>query len=71
MEAARLLGVGMGQRIRRVAWPLARPAIAAGLALINWIADRRVREPVPGLTAPDRADWSRPGQLDDLLPVFR
>ena len=33
MEAARLLGAGMGQRIRRVAWPLARPAIAAGLAL--------------------------------------
>jgi 2-polyprenyl-6-methoxyphenol hydroxylase-like FAD-dependent oxidoreductase len=29
-----------------------------------------VREPAPGLTAPDRADWSRAGKLDDLLPTF-
>jgi 2-polyprenyl-6-methoxyphenol hydroxylase-like FAD-dependent oxidoreductase len=52
-----------------VVYPIGAPR-ADGLQLINWIADRRVREPVPGLTAPDRADWSRPGQLDDLLPTF-
>lgn len=52
-----------------VVYPIGAPR-ADGLQLINWIADRRVREPVPGLTAPDRADWSRPGQLDDLMPTF-
>jgi iron(III) transport system permease protein len=33
MEAARLLGAGMRRRVLTVAFPLARPAIAAGLAL--------------------------------------
>ncbi len=52
-----------------VVYPIGAPR-ADGLQLINWIADRRVREPVPGLTAPDRADWSRAGRLDDLMPTF-
>ncbi len=41
MEAARLLGAGTGRRIRAVALPLARPAIAAGvaLALMETLAD--------------------------------
>ena len=41
MEAARLLGAGTGRRIRKVALPLARPAIAAGvaLALMETLAD--------------------------------
>jgi iron(III) transport system permease protein len=41
MEAARLLGAPLGGRIRRVALPLARPAIAAGvaLALMETLAD--------------------------------
>ena len=33
MEAARLLGAGTGRRVREVALPLARPAVAAGVAL--------------------------------------
>ena len=33
MEAARLLGAGMRRRVMEVALPLARPALAAGLAL--------------------------------------
>jgi iron(III) transport system permease protein len=33
MEAARLLGAGVGRRVREVALPLARPAVAAGVAL--------------------------------------
>jgi iron(III) transport system permease protein len=41
MEAARLLGAGLGRRIGQVALPLARPALAAGvsLALMETLAD--------------------------------
>ncbi|MCM5681296.1 iron ABC transporter permease [Schlegelella sp. S2-27] len=41
MEAARLLGAGTGRRVRQVALPLARPAVAAGvaLALMETLAD--------------------------------
>jgi len=41
MEVARMLGAGTGRRIREVALPLARPAIAAGvaLALMETLAD--------------------------------
>lgn len=41
MEAARLLGAPLGRRVREVALPLARPAIAAGvaLALMETLAD--------------------------------
>lgn len=41
MEAARLLGAPLARRIRQVALPLARPAIAAGvaLALMETLAD--------------------------------
>ncbi|WP_395054931.1 ABC transporter permease [Polaromonas sp.] len=41
MEAARLLGAPLGRRIRDVALPLARPAVAAGvaLALMETLAD--------------------------------
>jgi iron(III) transport system permease protein len=41
MEAARMLGAPLGRRIRTVALPLARPAVAAGvaLALMETLAD--------------------------------
>ncbi|HSI57551.1 MAG TPA: iron ABC transporter permease [Ideonella sp.] len=41
MEAARLLGAGLGRRVRTVALPLARPALMAGvaLALMETLAD--------------------------------
>ena len=41
MEAARLLGAPLGRRIRSIALPLARPAVAAGvaLALMETLAD--------------------------------
>lgn len=41
MEAARLLGTPLGERIRKVALPLARPALMAGaaLALMETLAD--------------------------------
>ncbi len=56
-------------RAKFVVYPIGAPR-SDGLQLINWIADRRIREPEPGLTAPDRADWSRAGRLEDLLPTF-
>ena len=45
MEAARLLGAPLSRRIIRVALPLARPAIAAGvaLALMETLADYGVK----------------------------
>jgi ABC-type Fe3+ transport system permease subunit len=41
MEAARLLGAPLSRRIREIALPLARPAVAAGvaLALMETLAD--------------------------------
>ena len=59
------------RRAKFVVYPIAPPA-ADGTQLINWIADRRLREDGfgGGLTAPDRADWSRPGSVADLLPTF-
>jgi iron(III) transport system permease protein len=41
MEAARLLGAGLGRRVAKVALPLARPAVVAGvaLALMETLAD--------------------------------
>jgi len=41
MEAARLLGASLPRRIREIAFPLARPAVAAGvaLALMETLAD--------------------------------
>ncbi|RZL36940.1 MAG: flavin-dependent oxidoreductase [Rubrivivax sp.] len=53
-----------------VVYPIAAPRQSDGLQLINWIADRRVRQPTAGRTAPDRADWSRAGNVADLLPTF-
>jgi 2-polyprenyl-6-methoxyphenol hydroxylase-like FAD-dependent oxidoreductase len=57
-------------RAKFVVYPIGAPRPGDGLQLINWIADRRVREPEPGLCAPDRADWSRLGRPEDLLPTF-
>jgi len=59
------------RRAKFVVYPIAPPA-ADGTQLINWVADRRLREDGfgGGLTAPDRADWSRAGSVDDLLPTF-
>ena len=59
------------RRAKFVVYPIAPPA-ADGTQLINWIADRRLREDGfgGGLTAPDRADWSRAGSVGDLLPTF-
>ena len=60
------------RRAKFVVYPIAPPA-EDGTQLINWICDRRLREDGIGgatLTAPDRADWSKPGSLDDLLPTF-
>ncbi|SFD86161.1 flavin-dependent oxidoreductase [Paracidovorax konjaci] len=59
------------RRAKFVVYPIAPPR-ADGLQLINWVADRRLREDGfgGGLEAPGREDWSRPGSVDDLLPTF-
>lgn len=59
------------RRAKFVVYPIAPPR-EDGLQLINWIADRRLREDGigGGLQAPSREDWSKPGQLADLLPTF-
>jgi 2-polyprenyl-6-methoxyphenol hydroxylase-like FAD-dependent oxidoreductase len=60
------------RRAKFVVYPIAPPRAEDGLQLINWIADRRLREDGigGGLTAPSREDWSKPGELGDLLPTF-
>ncbi|MBB3194709.1 flavin-dependent oxidoreductase [Roseateles terrae] len=59
------------RRAKFVVYPIAPPR-PDGLQLINWICDRRLREDGlgGGLSAPGREDWSKPGQISDLLPTF-
>ena len=49
-----------------VAYPISRPALEQGRAVINWIAERKFR--------PDHAwrreDWNRAGRLEEFLPQF-
>jgi 2-polyprenyl-6-methoxyphenol hydroxylase-like FAD-dependent oxidoreductase len=60
------------RRAKFVVYPIAPPRAGDRLQLINWIADRRLREDGigGGLSAPSREDWSKPGLLADLLPTF-
>jgi iron(III) transport system permease protein len=60
MEAARLLGAPLSRRIREVALPLARPAVAAGvaLALMETLADFG---PATSASRPSRPVFTRPG----------
>jgi 2-polyprenyl-6-methoxyphenol hydroxylase-like FAD-dependent oxidoreductase len=51
---------------RIVAYPITAPDPASGLAVINWIAERRV-DPTGGWR---RADWNRPADIDEFLPHF-
>jgi 5-methylphenazine-1-carboxylate 1-monooxygenase len=54
-----------------VVYPISRAHAECGRSLINWICDIRIANGMGGtLTAPSREDWSKPGQLNDLLPVF-
>ena len=57
MEAARLLGAPLRRRIRRVALPLARPAVTAGvaLALMETLAD--FGRAAPGRVPPTRSRY--------------
>lgn len=49
-----------------VAYPISAEAAGRGRALVNWVAERKLR--------PDhewrREDWNRPGRLADFLPWF-
>jgi 2-polyprenyl-6-methoxyphenol hydroxylase-like FAD-dependent oxidoreductase len=49
-----------------VAYPISRPAMERGEAVINWIAERKF---LPGHSR-RREDWNRVGNLGDFLPQF-
>jgi 5-methylphenazine-1-carboxylate 1-monooxygenase len=49
-----------------VSYPLSPPALETGLALINWVAERKF--PPEGDWR--REDWNRRGDRDDFLPWF-
>lgn len=49
-----------------VCYPISKPALDEGRAVINWIAERKF----PVDSEWRREDWNRPGQLDEFLPWF-
>jgi 2-polyprenyl-6-methoxyphenol hydroxylase-like FAD-dependent oxidoreductase len=54
-----------------VVYPVSAAHAARGESLINWIADIRRAPKIEGTrAAPSREDWSKPGKIEDLLPVF-
>jgi 2-polyprenyl-6-methoxyphenol hydroxylase-like FAD-dependent oxidoreductase len=54
-----------------VVYPISAAHAGRGEALINWIADIRRAPRIEGTRpAPSREDWSKPGRIEDLLPVF-
>lgn len=60
------------KRAKFVVYPISESLRKDGRALINWVCDIRVKELGfgGGLEAPNREDWSKPGRIEDLLPVF-
>jgi 5-methylphenazine-1-carboxylate 1-monooxygenase len=48
-----------------VVYPVSQEAVQRGRSLINWVAMLRTEG-----GQPQRADWSRPGKLEDFLPQF-
>ncbi len=54
-----------------VVYPITRAAGQGAPVRINWIADIRVAPRIDGTRpAPSREDWSKPGRIEDLIPVF-
>jgi 5-methylphenazine-1-carboxylate 1-monooxygenase len=53
-------------RQRIVAYPISGADPESGLALVNWIAERRV-DPAGGWR---REDWNRRARVDEFLPLF-
>lgn len=49
-----------------VAYPISKPHLDRGRALINWIADLKLDQK----ELPRREDWNRPGNLADFLPRY-
>lgn len=54
------------ERQKFVCYPISQPALDAGRAVINWIAELKF-PPEHGWR---REDWNRPGKLDEFLPQF-
>jgi 2-polyprenyl-6-methoxyphenol hydroxylase-like FAD-dependent oxidoreductase len=53
-------------RQKFVCYPISRPHLDAGRALINWICDLKL----DATELPRREDWNRPGHLADFLPRY-
>lgn len=54
-----------------VVYSISQAHAARGEALINWIADIRIKPRIEGTyEAPARQDWMKPGRIEDLLAVF-
>jgi 2-polyprenyl-6-methoxyphenol hydroxylase-like FAD-dependent oxidoreductase len=53
-------------RQKFVCYPISRPHLDGGRALINWICDLKL----DAKELPGREDWNRPGHLADFLPRY-
>jgi 2-polyprenyl-6-methoxyphenol hydroxylase-like FAD-dependent oxidoreductase len=53
-------------RQKFVCYPISRPHLDRGRALINWICDLKL----DAKELPQREDWNRPGKLADFLPRY-
>jgi 2-polyprenyl-6-methoxyphenol hydroxylase-like FAD-dependent oxidoreductase len=53
-------------RQKFVCYPISKPALDGGGALINWICDLKLDT----TELPRREDWNRPGNLADFLPRY-
>jgi 2-polyprenyl-6-methoxyphenol hydroxylase-like FAD-dependent oxidoreductase len=49
-----------------VCYPISRPALTRGRAVINWVAERKFPPDAPWR----REDWNRPGRTEDYAPHF-
>jgi 2-polyprenyl-6-methoxyphenol hydroxylase-like FAD-dependent oxidoreductase len=61
-----MIMAGSNLTAKFVAYPISRRAELSGRALVNWVAEVRLREEA---TAPP-GDWNRRGRVEDVLPHF-
>lgn len=70
MDGRTMVQAGVGDA-KFVVYPVSAAHAAQGKSLINWIADIRREPRIEGTRlAPSREDWSKPGRIEDLMPVF-
>ena len=68
LDGRTMVQAGVGDA-KFVVYPIGRAE--DGRAVVNWIADIRRAPKIEGTrVAPSREDWSKPGRIEDLMPVF-